>query len=279
MYDDLREDLRAVLDGPAPPPTTALDTVLRRGRRRVRAQRTGAAAGVIVVLTGLGAGLLALHNVPQSLPPVNPVLPTTTDSPHADWPRADAATRTPSTTFSYPGMPPLGCAPTGTPPPSGPPGSDKAPSNVLAAWEQALTGIASAPTLEVKPPRSPHERETYNYRAEIRGHGGIRLRVGGFTGSPLARADAEKWEHGDCAPPKRRILQNGTVVQLYAVSQVEPVPSLYQSIMIYTTRGASYEITLSNHRIVGQPELGGNPGLPLSERQLADIALAVAEAT
>ncbi|MDT7787900.1 MAG: hypothetical protein QOF58_6319, partial [Pseudonocardiales bacterium] len=60
---NIEEKLRGALDTPAPPPTTTLDHVLKRGRRRVFAQRAGAMLGVVAVVAGVGFGAATLNLV------------------------------------------------------------------------------------------------------------------------------------------------------------------------------------------------------------------------
>ncbi|OLF18364.1 hypothetical protein [Actinophytocola xanthii] len=61
MNDDEAADaLRVIADAPGPPATTSVDQVIRLGRRRVRARRAGAvaglAAGVVAVVAGIAMG-------------------------------------------------------------------------------------------------------------------------------------------------------------------------------------------------------------------------------
>lgn len=289
--DELRRALRAELDVPAPAARTSLDDLLRRGRRRVFAQRAVTVMGVLLAVAGIGFGGVALSAAPRTLPPAETVSTTPTTTPttavraEASWPRINEPSRTPTITLNYPDMP-IPCEQSGTPLLTGWPGSSKAPDSVRAAWERALTGLAGQVQFLVMEPREPGEREAYNYWADVTGHGSIWLRAGSFTGDPLAQADDQKWAQGDCVPPKRHVLSDGTVLQLYAVKEATPVPTLSQRLVIYAPSGMSYEIKVSNHSaeyLLG-PEIdetngpsGGRPELPLTEEQLAGIGLAVAE--
>lgn len=297
MFDseqELRGALRSALDGAAPAPVTSLDEVLRRGRRRVYVKWTGAAACVVVAAIGFGVGVLALANAPKALPPAQTLTttPTTSVRAQANWPRIDTPARTPSTTLNFPGMPPIRCAPTGTAGVTGWPGSSKVPDTVRVAWERALVEVAAPanvgpPQFHLATPRSPGERESYGYWANVEDQGSMWLRAGSFTGSPLAHADDQMWTTGDCVPPKRHVLANGTVLQLHSVVEAAPEPTFSQVLMIYTSAGTSYRITLSNHRgeYLLSPEFnsdhtarGARRALPLTEEQLVRIGVAVAEA-
>lgn len=65
-HGELSAELRTLVEeGAAPPPDTALDEVLRQGRRKRRNHRLGSLAGVAVVVAGIGA---ATAVVPALLP-------------------------------------------------------------------------------------------------------------------------------------------------------------------------------------------------------------------
>ncbi|TWP52769.1 hypothetical protein FKR81_06455 [Lentzea tibetensis] len=290
--DELRRALRAELEVPAPAARTSLDDLLRRGRRRVFAQRAVAVMGVLIAVAGIGFGGVALSAARRTLPPADTVSTTPTTTPatavraEASWPRISEPIRTPTITLNHPDVPPIPCQQTGSPLLTGWPGSSKAPDAVRASWERALTGLAGKAQFHVTQPRSPGEREAYSYWADVTGFGSIWLRAGSFTGDPLAQADDQKWAQGDCVPPRRHVLADGTVLQLHALKEAMPVPSLSQRLVIYAPNGMSYEISVSNHSaeyLLG-PEInetngpsGGRPELPLTEEQLAGIGLAVAE--
>ncbi|PWK88772.1 RNA polymerase sigma-70 factor (sigma-E family) [Lentzea atacamensis] len=282
----LRDAYRAELGEPAPAPQTSVDDVMRRGRRRVFAQRATGVVGVLLVVAGVGVGATALSSAPTTpLPPADTITVTTTTPTtvraEVGWPRLNEPTRTPTLTMSpMSGVPPMTCEQKGTPQLAGWPGIIEAPSNVRAALERAISGPVQ---YHVTPPRNPGERNSHALWANA-GHGSIWLRAGTFTGSPLAHADDQKWAMGDCVAPKRHVLANGTVIQLHVAREGMPVPTLNQLLMIYTPAGRTYQISLSNHS--GEfflnegfdQEKGGHPELPLSEQRLAEIGQAVAEA-
>jgi RNA polymerase sigma-70 factor (sigma-E family) len=280
----LRDAYRAELGEPAPAPHTSVDDVMRRGRRRVFAQRATGVMGVLLAVAGIGVGASTLSAGPSTpLPPADTITTTTPTTVRAEvgWPRLNEPSRTPTLKVSQmPGIPPLPCEQQGTPQLGGWAGIIEAPGTVRAAFEQAISGPAHP---DVTPPRNPGERNNYALWANT-GHGSIWLRAGTFTGSPLAHADDQKWATGDCVAPKRHVLANGTVIQLHVVREGMPVPTLTQLLMIYTPAGRTYQILLSNHSgefiLDGgmDQEKGGRPELPLSEERLAEIGLAVAEA-
>jgi hypothetical protein len=121
------------------------------------------------------------------------------------------------------------------------------------------------------------------------GTGSVWFNAGAFLGTPTAAADEQAFDTGNCAPPRRPVLPNGTVLQFYSVHPSEPFQLLSQALRIYTPDGRLYEITVQNS---GSPDLRDDPAqpemwdrfgkgretLPLTEAQLTRIGLAVAEA-
>ncbi|MDQ3786906.1 MAG: hypothetical protein M3422_06645, partial [Actinomycetota bacterium] len=109
-----------------------------------------------------------------------------------------------------------------------------------------------------------------------------------YTGTPLAAADEQAFDVGNCDPPKRHVLADGTVLQLYDTRVSEPFQSLTQTLRIFLPNGRMYQVVAQNW---GSPDLQTNrdePGspirvgkgretLPLTEAQLAEIGLALAE--
>ncbi|MCS7482144.1 hypothetical protein ACFFQW_24300 [Umezawaea endophytica] len=119
------------------------------------------------------------------------------------------------------------------------------------------------------------------------GSGQFRVLRGPFEGTPVAVADHEANATGDCAPARRLVRPDGTVLQLYPVHSSEPFASLTQTIRVYTPGGMRYEVEMRNF---GASALNGTmtrkysrvgPGretLPLDERRFAEAGIAFAEA-
>jgi hypothetical protein len=138
-------------------------------------------------------------------------------------------------------------------------------------------------------PDRPEKRDAWEYEVDVTdadGTGSIRLDVGDFTGTPLASADEQAFDVGNCVPPKRRVLTDGTVLQLYEVRPSEPFQSLTQVLRIFRPDGELYQVVVQNwgsrdfEPNPDQPQIPtrvgeGRPTLPLTEAQLAEIGLAI----
>lgn len=302
--DDIEQDLRSVNDIPVPPATTALDDVLRRGRRRVYLLRAGAAAGVVAVVAGAGFTALGLRATTTSLPPAldGPAV-TTTVNQVAPWSTAD-----------LPGQTPYG---TWQPASSAPPGPGRA---VLALpvceshWTEQVSELGIAPVSPavadefgkavglvgplavageqktvVLQPTEPGGAVGYSRWMDVTdtgGTGSLSIDEGRYTGTPLAAADREAFLYGNCEPPTRRVLDDGTVVQRASAVPSEPFQSLTQGMRIYRPGGVVVEIVQRNF---GSPDFRVNdagtafdrtgPGratLPLDDEQFAAIGEHVA---
>lgn len=304
MWDDERglgEALRTELAERTPPPARGgVADVVSRGRRRRRAQQLGATLAVVAALGGTAVVVAALGE-PNALPPANRV--TTTPVPDAAWPRADLPTHTPYDTWT-PG-------PSATPPQGRPieavprcdiPDTAGRNVNTVPAGADlrrrvgdATRAVARGATVgelveQHLPPNRPGTVDSYAYVADITdagGTGSLDFTVGAFTGDPLAAADAQAFDEFNCEPPKRHVLDDGTVLQIYRWQPSEPFQSLTQVLRIYRPGGQLYTLTVRNF---GSPDLGTDPEypdqiervgagratLPLSEAQLADLGLAIA---
>ncbi len=138
-------------------------------------------------------------------------------------------------------------------------------------------------------PDRPEKRDAWGYEVDVTdadGTGSIRFGVGDFTGTPLASADEQAFDVGNCVPPKRRVLTDGTVLQLYEVRPSEPFQSLTQVLRIFRPNGELYQVVVQNwgsrdfEPNPDQPQIPtrvgeGRPTLPLTEAQLAEIGLAI----
>ncbi|MEO6081482.1 MAG: hypothetical protein ABIQ18_00040 [Umezawaea sp.] len=303
---DFERELRSMADLAVPPSTSALDDVLRRGRRRVYLLRAGATAGVVAVVAGAGFTALGLRGNPTSLPPAldgPAVTTTTTVSQVVPWPKADLPAQVPYATWE--------------PAATAPPGPER---KVLAipmcdsTWIDQVSELGAQPVSSavvdvfgkavgqvVKPattgeqktttiqPTKPGGRVAYSRWIDVTdagGTGSVTLDEGTYTGTPLAAADQEAFISGNCEPPTRKVMDDGTIVQYSSVSPSEPYQSLTQRLRIYHPNGVVVEITQRNY---GSPDFRvnddgtsfdrfgkGRETLPLSADQLAEIGEMVA---
>jgi hypothetical protein len=119
------------------------------------------------------------------------------------------------------------------------------------------------------------------------GTGQFRVLRGPFEGTPVAMADFEANATGDCAPARKLVRPDGTVLQLYPVHSSEPFASLTQTMRVYTPEGMRYEIEMRNFDRSGfigtttRKYTRSGPGrenLPLDERRFTEVGLAFVEA-
>jgi hypothetical protein len=285
MFDDedtTRRALRTLTDEPAPPVATSLDHVLRRGRRRVFAQRASAVAGVVAVVAAIGVTAVLLR--PGGGDQVH-VADQTTPAPPSS-----ASTRTPP----LPGWTlveiPANCHDNVDP---GLPGEPQIPLLPKEVVEPALTSSVDTatghPAMIVSSNwmgNSPkHDAPRGYVQVEIPvagtdGNGQVQLEVTRFGGTPDQAANADVGTYGDCEPPARHVLADGTVLQLYPVSENEPqIPT--QHLQIFQPGGREYILTSAGYGVADLQPVGGGSfsvasgrgKLPTTEAQLADIAL------
>ncbi|PRY45981.1 hypothetical protein [Umezawaea tangerina] len=306
---DIEEELRAMADVTAPPSTTALDDVLRRGRRRVYALRAGAVAGVVAVVAGAGFTAFALRSVPTSAPPADgpvdgPVVTSTTtpSGPPAWWPVVALPPQTPYGTWQ-----PASSAPPGpgrevlavpqcdshwdeqvvvdlgrdTVTPTAAERFDRAIDEVAGV---AVPGEPQTATLGTDPAQPTHHR--WVDVTDAGGTGSLTISEGRYSGTPLEAADREAFLSGNCAPPHRQVRDDGTVLQYSSVIPSEPFQSLTQRMRVYRSNGHVVEIVQRNfgtrdlrvNDADGSFErLGqGRATLPFSDRQFTAVGEEVA---
>ena len=290
MWDDdraLRAEVLAELDTAPPPVGGGLAEVVRRGRWRRRGRYASAAAGVAALLTVTGVVATALAGEP--LPAAQP--PAATD---VDWPRAGLPAQVPYDVwaFSAPRRVYQLCSIPET-------ATDRldvhrATDDERNGLQAALHAVAPPPGATIPAlveqhlvPDRPEKREGWVYEVDVddaEGTGSLRFGIGDYTGTPLAAADAQAFDVGNCAPPKRHVLADGTVLQLYEPRPSEPFQSLTQTLRIFLPNGRLYQVVAQNW---GSPDLEtnraqpGNPTrvgtgrstLPLTEKQLTGIGL------
>lgn len=297
---NIEDELRGALDVSAPPPTTTLDQVLKRGRRRVFAQRAGAALGVFAVVAGIGFGATTLNqaaphdNAPADQPNEAPA----TVEHSLNWPRVVTPPQIPYGTWS---------PATSAPPPAGravvdiPLCNMKAPQQPrlvdfgavqfdpapVTAWLDQARKVLPEVTIGAATP----ERTHISYEADVsdsRGTGSIRITLARFTGTPLENADDALWETGDCRPAQRLVFDH-SVIQLHSVRPYEPFQSLVQVLRVYRKDNTLIQLELRNF---GSPDYvaddpqnpgaarrtgAGRPTLPLSDEQFARLGPVFAE--
>jgi hypothetical protein len=298
MWDDdeLRAAVLAELDTAPPPAGGGLGEVVRRGRRRRRARHVGTALAVVALLTATGAVATALGGDP--LPPAGPATPAPPSE--VSWPRANLPARA-HTDLWWNGESEL------------PDGTLVAPYRVCdipdiahdrldvyratAEQQGKLTAALHATTpdqrisllLENHLVTYPEEREGWAYEIDVNAPGGtgsLRFEIGDYTGTPLAAADKQAFDVGNCSPPKRHVLADGTVLQLYETGPSESFQLLTQTLRIFLPNGRLYQVTVQSwgsqdfetdpDRPEGRTLVGAGRGtLPLTERQLAEIGLAL----
>jgi hypothetical protein len=282
MFDDdsaARRALHTLTDEPAPPVTTTLDQVLRRGRRRVLVQRTGtvAAAVLMVATIGVGAMLLRPDTPRDNDMRVATSAPAPVDGPLPGW--------------TYVGPPDGTCATDVALPPA--PDIPLLPVEIV---EKAFTNsvervMGDVPTTVgrywlVNSPK--HDAPAGYLTAEVPmstggGNGQIQLEAYRYGGTPTEMADASVNVYGFCTRPARHVLADGTILQLYPVNNIAPAQPT-QPVQLYLPDGRQYIVTAAGYSEADRVPLdggastirGGRGALPTTERQLADLALTLA---
>ncbi|WP_112275999.1 hypothetical protein [Lentzea terrae] len=293
---NLEEKLRGALDVSAPPPTTTLDHVLKRGRRRVFAQRAGAVLGVFAVVAGIGIGAATLnHAAPDPTPADQPNYGPATVEHATGWPRVNTPPQIPYGTWT---------PATSAPPPAGravvqiPLCNSKEPlevwglgTDVLSAKTvDALIDLVRRELPEVTVSNAPGSsiKDAIEFDlTDSGGTGSLSISAGRFPGTPQWHADDGLWATGDCEPARRLTLANGTVMQLHNIRPYEPFQSLKQVLEIYRKDGLFVRLELRNY---GSPDVRPDPNqpgvlqrtgagratLPLSEEQFTRLGPAIA---
>ncbi|MEV4311391.1 hypothetical protein [Actinocrispum sp. NPDC049592] len=298
MEQQLPEKLRAELDAPAPAVQTSLSDIMRRGLRRRRLRQTGSAAVSLAVVAGVGVLAMTLGGKDTRLnQPAEPTGVATTTA--GVWPQANLPEHVPYGTWT-----PASTAP---PPPGFPQVAiplcdsdtggwlDFPEAKVPAAFgEQVVAKLrAAAPKSSIgvlTPDMPPKASRSYGLRVDIRdpaGVGSLWIRAGSFTDTPLTQANRQAYAEGNCRPPQRTLLQDGTVLQIYPYRAMEPYQTLTQTLVIYRPDGRLYSISQWSDGSVDvrpdpkQPSMWerigkGRGTLPLTEQQLAAVGIGVA---
>jgi len=291
MFDDdaARRALQGLDDEPAPPITTTLDQVVRRGKRRVLAQRASSVAVVVAVVAVIGIGAMLLRPGDESGGGVRV----------GDTPVSTTEPTPPPSTMPLPGWKAIevqldldGSCPSGVPEPAQShdmmPSKDRIRTVFTAAVADAL-GTTHLP-LEWKKYESSSAFVVIEVAMD-NGPGQVQLEIATYGGTPLQAADASISPEGTCAAPYRRVLTDGTVLQLYKdVTFSAKAPA--QKLRIYRPDGFMYIITSAGYsdgdyaasgmdpsgaNPTGEPPMSGRGKQPLTEAQLAIVGLVMAK--
>jgi hypothetical protein len=303
MFDDdnaARHALHILTDDPAPPVTTTVDQVLRRGRRRVLVQRVGAAAGVMGVVAAIGVGAVLLRPGDQSggvqVGDSNPPgLTTTVSPPQSETTRnKTSAPATPILDGSMwtPVNMPVGTDSGSGCVPMGPQPYDKDVALLPEGTVKAAFANAVGETVGKQPQavtsqweaHSPkHDGAPRGYVTAVvpmdDGNGEIQLEAGRFGGTPTEFADWSRTVYGNCVPPWRRVLDDGTVLQLFQVDDANAKAPM-QHVQVYRPDGRLYIVTsagfsegdIIRHADGSGTVEGGRGELPIPSDALANIA-------
>jgi hypothetical protein len=287
--DRTRAAIRAVADAPAPPATTTLDTVIRRGRRRTLVQRGATVAAVVGFVAAIGVGGVLLRSAtasqgvhpagpsPTAEPPSTHPLPSTPPPPGLlpGWTWVDAPITSDGSPYCKGG--------TNTSAPPELPLPDQAEVRTrFVSTVRGQTGTEPHLVRQDWDPRSPKTGAPRGY-LEVNvdmgdGPGSVQLEVDTFGGAPGWAADADAATYGNCDRPMRKTLASGAVLQLYPPERSDPkLPA--QHLGIYLPGGRHYVITTAGYGESDKVDLGdvgytiegGRGRLPLTSSQLAGL--------
>ncbi|HEV7646572.1 MAG TPA: hypothetical protein VGP26_00270 [Actinophytocola sp.] len=289
--DRTRAAIRAVADVPAPPVTTTLDSVVRRGRRRTLVQRGATVAAVVGVVAAIGVGgvLLRTATEGQAGRPAGPApttTPTTTTAPTAPTTNEQQPPSTPNMPGNAPPSsrgtaPPMALLPGWnwvgariTPhgseycmgAPAAPEPDELALPNQgdvrarLVDSVSAQTGTEPQVVYQSWAPRSPKTDAPRGY-LEVNvdmgdGPGSVQLEVGGFGGSPTEAADSDVSAYGSCERPMRTTLGSGAVLQMYQPDYSDPQAPM-QHFGVYLPGGRHYVVTSAGYGEADKVDIGG----------------------
>lgn len=288
MFDDedkTRAALHKIVETPVPPATTTAEQVIRSGRRRILLHRGGAVAAAVVVVAAIGVAATAFGGPPDvqpggtsTTPPPPPpstnsvIVPPTdlpTTFPDENTPPPDGWTRVPATDHDG------GKCESPLPGP-GPhlalPARAEVENTVLGTLRE-LTGQAEVTLFEstwdtdADKPNGPVGHLTAEVPAEDNSES-VRVEVSSFAGTPVQAADGDIHRHNNCVGPARRVLEDGTVLQLYP-PQAALADQPFQNVHAYLPSGRQYQVFVWGGSETGQP--WGTGQLPLTPVQMAEL--------
>lgn len=279
MFDDdtaARNALRTLNDDPAPPVVTTVDQVLRRGRRRVFAQRASAVAGVAAVVAAIGVTAVLLRPAGQG---DVQVAGSTTASPPPAGPlpgwrtiEIDEATCRQNPMINVPGTPPQSLLPQDV--------VEPAFVNAVVTATGPMADATSSHWEEYSPKADGPRGYVVTEIPMGNGNGQLQLEAQVYGGTPTAKADATLYAYGDCRPPARHTLPDGTVLQMFQRDDFNPEQPA-QHLQIYRPDGREYIITSAGWseadmvRVAGSTAYsieGGRGDLPTDDAELAEVA-------
>ena len=292
MFDDdnaARHALQTITDDPVPPVATTVDQVLRRGRRRVFVQRAAAAAGVMAVVAAIGVGAMLLRpgggvQVGDSDPAGPPGLTTTVSPPTSKPSLTPPTPLLPGGTSWAPVEMPAdadsgsGCVQMEQPPPDSavallPEDTVKhAFSNAVA--ETITQPVSLTSSWQEHSPKQGGAPSGFIEGVVVMdgGDGGLQLEALRFGGTPVEYADWSRRSYGNCDPPWRRVLDDGSVLQLFQVDDFNAKKPM-QHLQIFRPDGRMYIITsigITESNADGSGKMRGT--WPVGSAGLGDIA-------
>lgn len=285
MNDDAaRRALGTLDDEPAPPVSTTLDEVVRRGRRRVLGQRVASVAGVVAVVAAIGTGAVLLR--PGDTPDGVQVAISTTPAPRG------AGELLPGWRFVSEQAPDGSSVKScqygtgGNLPPE--PDIQLLPESVVvSAFRSVVEGVVGqvpamvTSTWEANSPKISGPRGYVAVEVGMGdGNGQFQLEAVRYGGSPTQMADASVAAYGNCDPPARHVFADGTVLQLYPANDVN-AEQPRQPLQIYQPGGRMYIVTSAGYGEADMVDIGGGAStveggrgrLPADDAHLAQIAV------
>ncbi|KOV88940.1 hypothetical protein [Nocardia sp. NRRL S-836] len=253
----IEDELRGALDVPAPPPTTTLDDVLRRGKRRVAVRRAGLAGGVLAVVAVIGIGSVAWRTA------ANPELSLAAGP--ASWPRVSCGEAGPQPDVVR-DM-----------------GIRLSSFEQMRAWRAAVQEVVPGRVVDSELPEdatnpaSVHYDDHRAFRVDVldrQGAGSLRFAMARFQGEPAAAADSVRWATGTCTAIRRFTGPDGTVYQLHAPA-AEGQELRVQALYVFRPDHLAIRVEqVDAGRTSAKPT---RDALPLSEVELVRLGAAVAE--
>ncbi|GLZ41251.1 hypothetical protein [Actinokineospora sp. NBRC 105648] len=271
MSADEQQALRALIEVPAPAPTTTLEVVLRRGRARVRVRQAGSVLAVVVVVGLLGA-LVAWIQVPaHRLPAATPHLA----GEEVGWPRAALPAKTGATPWQRVGPHPATLSVC----PSSQVGA--VPTGIGDTAEATLQSVRDLLVATVRDARIGYwtdlDPAVHRYSLDITdadGVGSVDLMTSAYSTDPGTAADTLAFTERNCLPPKRAVLTDSSVAQVYPVAP-DGDQSIRLTARLFRPDGRMLVVVVRSR--AGVPFGSWDRGtLPLSEQQLAQTALRLA---
>jgi hypothetical protein len=244
----IEDELRGALDVPAPPPSTRLEDVLARGRRKVAVRRAGIAGSTLAVVAVVVAGVLGWpFGSPGASDPVNWARAAPAPGQVADPPRDSRA-----------------CAENSNPSPNLGVGGESLAAEQVRAWRDLTQAALPDERVSSEHPQVVENGISRVFTVYAGDTGSVRFSRSRFDGSPAAAADKAMWGTGACLPPRRTTNGEGTVFQLY-----DAIPA-GQSMYVFRADGRRLRIDQIN--------VAGSLGrLPLTEAEFVKLGAAVAE--